>query len=249
MKNFKLTYKPYGEFCILIEWPSRIEPSIIQDIISFDKLLKENQKVKQTTIAYNSILVQLIGYSNYNIDSKSTFGFENMVSNFKQLYKQERLENKTKQKCWEIPVCYDLDFGIDLEKISKTNNISISKIIELHTQPNYLVYFLGFQPGFFYLGGLKQELYFPRRANPRLRLDEGSVGIGGQQTGIYPQSSAGGWNIIGKSPIKLFDVLKNQPCFVKAGDYIKFISINKKEYFRIAKSFKNQIYKPQYLWI
>ncbi len=249
MSKFNLTYKPFGETSILIEWPSKIDPEIIQDIHSFDKVLKKQQKVKETIIAYNSILVQLSNFQNYSLHYKHRNDFERFSKKFKELYEEKREIKKGKQKCWEIPVCYDLEFGLDLEELAKEKGIPISEIIKLHSEPNYLIYFLGFQPGFLYLGGLNQLLHTPRRANPRLRIDKGAVGIGGEQTGIYPQRSAGGWNIIGRSPVEFFEISKQKPCFAKAGEYVKFISINKEDYEKISQEVKNQEYQLKFSWL
>ena len=92
------------------------------------------------------------------------------------------------------------------------------------------IYFIGFLPGFLYLGGLDERLFTPRKSTPRLRIEKGAVAIGGKQTGIYPQESPGGWNIIGNSPIQFFDNSKNTPCFAKAGDKLQFYSITLKEH-------------------
>lgn len=249
MTKFQLTYKPYGETSILIEWPSKIDPEIIRDITSFDKVIRKEQKVKETIVAYNSILVQLKNYLNYSRHYKHKKDFEIFTRYFQDLYNQERQVNGGKQKCWEIPVCYDLEFGIDLEEMSQAKNLSIEEIIQLHSKPEYLIYFLGFQPGFLYLGGLDPQIHTPRRANPRIRIEKGSVGIGGEQTGIYPQDSSGGWNIIGKSPINFFDPSKNKPCFAQAGEYVKFVSVDRKQYQQIKSEVNEDNYQPKYSWI
>ncbi len=104
------------------------------------------------------------------------------------------------------------------------------EVIRLHTGHTYVVYGIGFLPGFMYLGGLPETLEVPRKSAPRLEVRKGSVGLAGKQTGIYPQQSPGGWNIIGNCPIPLFNVEKEQPCFVNVGDRIQFYAINKGEY-------------------
>ena len=119
----------------------------------------------------------------------------------------------------------------------------------MHTSSQYLVYFLGFQPGFLYLGGLDSRLHNPRRSNPRLRVDRGAVAIGGEQTGIYPQDSPGGWNIIGKSPVDFFDVSKSRPCFAKAGDYVQFKPVDVATFDEISKEVKQRDYKPKFHWL
>ena len=247
MVNFELTYKPYGETSILIEWPSKIDEAIIQDITAFEKLIAKEQKVISTTIAYNSLLVNFEFRYNYETHYKHANDFSNSIKRLKELYAERKITKNTYPKTWQIPVCYDVEFGLDLKELSQIKNISVNEIIKLHTKPSYLVYFLGFQPGFMYLGGLDDKLHQPRKANPRLRVDKGCVGIGGEQTGIYPLDSSGGWNIIGKSPLTFFDISKPSPCFVKSGDKIQFIPISIDDFYEIENQVKSDTYKIKFL--
>ncbi|UAM97120.1 5-oxoprolinase subunit PxpB [Polaribacter litorisediminis] len=223
-----LTYKPFGDNAILIEWETRIDEKILNDIMLFkEKISLENKhQFTDFIIAYNSLTLQ---YKNSIPD------FKKEVERLQFIYNLE-FESKQKERfLWEIPVCYDLKFGIDLEEISIKSNLAIEEIIKLHSEKIYTVFFIGFLPGFLYLGGLDKKLFFDRKENPRLHVSKGAVGIGGQQTGIYPSNAAGGWNIIGKTPIIFFDVKKANPCFAKPGDQIKFISISIEEYHQIEK--------------
>ncbi len=122
-----------------------------------------------------------------------------------------------------IPVCYGGEFGPDLEHVAEHCRLSPSEVISMHSQAEYLVYFLGFQPGFAYLGGLPQQLHTPRRAEPRLKIEAGSVGIGGSQTGVYPAASPGGWQIIGRTTLALFNPRQNPPTALQAGDIVRFV--------------------------
>ena len=131
---------------------------------------------------------------------------------------------------WKIPVCYDAVFGIDLKTISEEKNLPIEAIVKHHSQTIYTVYFIGFLPGFLYLGGLNETLYMPRKSTPRLKIEKGAVAIGGSQTGVYPSDSPGGWNIIGNSPIEFFNPKLKTPCFAKAGDHIIFQPISLSAY-------------------
>lgn len=247
MVDFDLTYKPYGETSILIEWPSKIDKAIIKDITAFEKLIAKEQKVIATTIAYNSILVNYEFMYNYETYYKHVNDFSNSVKRLKKMYAERKITKKNNQKIWQIPVCYDIKFGLDLEELSQIKNIPVEEIINLHTNTSYLVYFLGFQPGFMYLGGLDEKLHQPRKPNPRLRVDKGCVGIGGKQTGIYPLDSSGGWNIIGKSPLTFFNVSKPNPCFVKSGDKIQFTSISIDEFHDIESQVKSDTFKINFL--
>ena len=214
--KFQLTYKLFGRSAILVEWPANISQDIIQDIISFERQVKEIDSILDTIIAYNSLLIR---YQNPIVDKELT------ISQLKNKYTASSYVIKQDQFLWEIPVCYDASFGIDLEEIANKKKCSVADIIRLHTETDYLVYFIGFQPGFLYLGGLHQNLHIPRKSNPRVRVDKGSVGIGGAQTGVYPQNSSGGWNIIGKSPLNFFNMKATNPCFAKPGDRIQFVAV------------------------
>ena len=131
----------------------------------------------------------------------------------------------TSQRRLRIPVCYEAEFGEDIETLAKAKKISTQEIIELHTVQEYLVYFMGFLPGFPYLWGLDTQLHTPRKAVPSRRLPAGSVAIGGEQTGIYPQDSPGGWHVIGHCPIALFDVKDGTGSLFQSGDLIRFLSL------------------------
>lgn len=232
--KFQLTYKLFGRSAILIEWPANISQEIIQDIISFERQVKEIDSILDTIIAYNSLLIR---YQNPIIDKELT------ISQLKKIYAASSYLIKQDQFLWQIPVCYDVSFGIDLEEIANKKKCSVAEIIRLHTEGDYLVYFIGFQPGFLYLGGLHQTLHVSRKSNPRLRVDKGSVAIGGIQTGIYPQNSSGGWNIIGKSPLNFFDINASEPCFAKPGDRIQFVAVDLYTFYQIEKEVANQKFR------
>ena len=133
-------------------------------------------------------------------------------------------------KRWIIPVCYDPSMGLDLEKMAVNLELDMNEIIQIHSDAEYLLYFIGFLPGFMYLGGLDDRLFHPRKSMPRTKISKGDVGIAGEQTGIYPIDSPGGWNIVGNTPIPLFDSELAIPCFAQPGDSIRFQSISLEEY-------------------
>lgn len=229
--KFQLTYKLFGRSAILVEWPANISQEIIQEIISFERQVKEIDAILDTIIAYNSLLIR---YQNPIVDKELT------ISQLKNKYTASSYVIKQDQFLWEIPVCYDASFGIDLEEIANKKKCSVTDIIRLHTETDYIVYFIGFQPGFLYLGGLHQNLHIPRKSNPRVRVDKGSVGIGGAQTGVYPQNSSGGWNIIGKSPLNFFNMKATNPCFAKSGDRIQFVAVDIHTFYQIEREVINQ---------
>ena len=130
----------------------------------------------------------------------------------------------------EVPVCYDREFAPDLDEIAQHTALSPEEIVDRHAGANYRVSCVGFTPGFPYLSGLPPELATPRRASPRKEIPAGAVAIGGTQTGIYPRKSPGGWNIIGRTPLRLFDVERDPPALFHAGDRVRFRKISRQEF-------------------
>jgi len=130
----------------------------------------------------------------------------------------------------EIPVCYDREFAPDLDAVAKHAEISAQQVVDLHSTSEYRVACIGFVPGFTFLAGLPRNLGTPRRGVPRKEIPPGSVGIGGLQTGIYPLRSPGGWNLIGRTPLKLFDPFKNPPTLLHPGDRVRFCAITREEF-------------------
>lgn len=127
----------------------------------------------------------------------------------------------------EIPVCYGGDLGPDLDDVARAHDLSSDDVVRIHTEATYLVYMIGFMPGFAYLGGLSERIATPRRSSPRPAVPAGTVGIGGSQTGVYPMVSPGGWNLIGRTPWKIFDIGRAEPTLLATGDRVRFRSISR----------------------
>lgn len=214
---------PMGERAILIKFKPEISPERLQEVLFYkNKLEKDCIKEKVEIInTYNSLLINYL----YPIeDAYSEF------SRIKTLLRDAKVGKKINSTLFHIPVCYDNEFGLDLQMLSEEKNMSVDEIISLHTKPIYQVYFHGFLPGFLYLGGLHKKLYFPRKKSPRKSVEKGAVGIGENQTGIYPKSSPGGWQILGKTPIELFDKNLENPSPFSAGDLLKFYPVSLEEF-------------------
>lgn len=148
---------------------------------------------------------------------------------------QTRLKNITgtaqeTRRIVEIPVCYGGEFGPDIDFVAEHAQLSVPDVIRIHAGVDYLIDMLGFMPGFAYLGGLDKRLHTPRLQSPRTCIEAGSVGIGGAQTGIYPLPSPGGWRLIGKSPVCLYDPFRDHPILYAAGDYLRFIPISEEDF-------------------
>lgn len=223
MKSYPITVKPFGQQAILVEWPNKVEESILSDILGFIDCFKAlNLPNWEMSAAYNSLT--MVNYDG-KIDFEKT---KELILDCHE--KRKRKKSKNEKYLWRIPVCYDADFGLDLNEVSNTLNLTTDALIASHTSHEYTVYGIGFLPGFMYLGGLPKTLETERRKEPRLSVAKGSVGLAGKQTGIYPQDSPGGWNIIGSCPIPIFDVKMEKPCFVNVGDRIQFYQISRAEY-------------------
>ena len=196
-----------------------------------NKYLNNNIYLKNS---YNSLLITY----EENINPKSK------ISELKNIYIKIGSTQKKDFNKWEIPVCYDIELGHDLNYLEKSLSIKKEEIVSLHSSKDYRVYNIGFLPGFLYLGGLDKKIHHPRKEKPVLNVPKGAVGIGGSQTGIYPNNSPGGWYIIGNSPINLFNINKTSPCFIKPGDKVKFSPISLKEHELIKIQVESNIYKP-----
>lgn len=156
------------------------------------------------------------------------------VSNYLNKLKPLTNTNQTKTSGpITIPVCYGYQFGPDIEEVANINGLTIANVISLHGQAIYTVYMIGFVPGFAYLGGMNDGIAAPRKVTPRSSVPAGAVGIAGQQTGIYPLETPGGWQIIGQTPLKMFDVARAQPSLLKAGDRVIFEPISREQFYEL----------------
>lgn len=201
--------------------------SILKDLLVFYDNIQRNkiESIVETIQSINSLTI---------IYDTELISFSELKLLLKKIYVEvNSKKNPIEHHLWKIPVCYDTSFGLDLSEISVKNKLSVKEIIVLHTSTTYRIYSIGFLPGFLYLGGLAKQLHIDRRPDPRLEVQKGAVGIGGSQTGIYPKSSPGGWQILGNTPISFFDPTKPIPCFAKSGDKIQFIPISLSDYAQI----------------
>ncbi len=231
MKQKYPQIKPMGDRAILIDFEPEISEKTLKKLLIVKEII-ENELVEDKVEVINTYHSLLIVY---------VFTIENIydkVSSLKELISRANIGKNINSQIYHIPVCYEEEFGLDLELISKEKNLKISEIIHLHTTPIYTVYFTGFLPGFLYLGGLDEKLQISRKSSPRMKVEKGAVGIGENQTGIYPKTSPGGWQVIGNSPATFFDKNRNPPCIISAGDKVKFYSINKAQYLQISEEIK-----------
>lgn len=212
--------QPLSETAILLKWEPKIDTLFHQQMLYLGTLLEIEWAdfLLECIPSYHTLT--LIFSTEKDIINRLNY-VEESIKNFISLpVKMEEIE--LKKNPVEIPVNYGGVYGPDLINLSKLKQLSVSTLIELHTEPIYYVYMIGFIGGFPYLGGLNHLLHTPRRGTPRTHVPAGSVGIGGEQTGIYPFAAPGGWNIIGNTSFRLFDAEKSPYATLKAGDRVRF---------------------------
>ena len=213
----------HGDSTIVIEFGKDIDVytnKLVQFVFSkTEKRLYKNLFIKDIYPTYNSLV---INYDNLTIDYQALKKkIESLLFEIIDNYDK----NVSNDKVLEIPVKYGGEFGPDLKIMSKTLNISEGSIINIHSSAIYRIYMIGFMPGFPYLGGLDERISFPRLSTPRIKVPAGSVGIAGKQTGIYPFESPGGWNIIGRTELSLFDVDANPPSLLSNVSQLRFVKL------------------------
>lgn len=216
---------------VLLSFGSTIEQTVHAQMMQAKELIEQFPfgGFIETVPAYNSLAVY---YNPAQVKKTEETISASVIDQLKNILQQQptkvdAIENKT---VITIPVCYDEEAGIDLQELSTSLQLSTEEIIQLHTEKTYHVFMIGFTPGFPYMGTVDKQLITNRKTKPRLNVPPGSVAIAGNQTGIYPFATPGGWNIIGRTPLQLFDRNKTNPFLLKAGDEVKFKSITKDEF-------------------
>ena len=220
-----------SENAISLEFGDNIKEETLGRISRLNECIKQNPfaGLLSTTPAYTTLTLYFNPVKLMNDSGlKGSTTLDKISGYIKSIPVETKIDQQTDNQIIQIPVCYDPAFGFDLQELSSFYQLKKEEIIEIHSSVVYTVYMIGFVPGFPYLGGLSEKLTAPRRQNPRAAIPAGSVGIAGQQTGIYPLETPGGWQIIGRTPLKLFDVNRQQPSLLKAGDKLKFEQISLK---------------------
>ena len=226
-----LEYKLINEETIMIYFEQQIDPSTFKEVQKVEKYIKDQQHeaIIEVIPSYRAIMLHI------DITKQSLAKVVNELK-LEQLSKLDFDENLNKVKTISLPVLYGGNYGPDIQEVATHNQLSIEEVIKLHTENTYLIYMLGFMPGFPFLGGLNSKLATPRREEPRTSIPAGSVGIANNQTGLYPKQSPGGWQIIGRTPITVFDILRTPMCLYESGDYIKFYSIDESTFEQIVEA-------------
>lgn len=223
MTNYEPEILPSGDSSVLVRFGEQISEKLNRKVIAFQRNLemKKIHGIIETVPAYASLLI------NYN---PIILSYKDIFHKIQEILKEPDTEISSKSRIITISVCYDKSFGTDLQEVSKHTGLPVSEIIKIHTASTYLVFMLGFVPGFPYLGEIDPRIACPRKTTPRQVVPEGSVGLAGRQTGIYPIESPGGWQIIGRTPMKIFNPGNENIFPIKAGDRIRFKSIDLKEF-------------------
>ncbi|MDT3401669.1 5-oxoprolinase subunit PxpB [Mucilaginibacter terrae] len=222
-----------SEQAVTVEFGNEISDVLLHRISSFNERLQQNPfPGLQTTVpAYTTLSVfydALTVLQATHMPGRSCF--EKVQHYLLNLGEKNLSQTSSETPPINIPVCYGDDFGPDIADLASQHNLTTQQVINLHTQAIYTVYMIGFVPGFAYMGGLNEQLATPRKATPRQTIPFGSVGIADKQTGIYPLDTPGGWQIIGRTPLKLFDATRSQPSLLKAGNLVNFKSISPQEF-------------------
>lgn len=235
MDNEMIDIQPLGEAAISISFGHDVSLDIHHKVRALGEYIEKNpcQGLREYILSYTSVTIM------YDIeavlagrkDGQSAAAV--MTAYAKQAVQHMNKETLPPPSVVTIPVCYGGSFGPDLEFVAQSHHMTPEEVIAIHTKNEYTVYMIGFCPGFPYLGGLDERIATPRRSSPRVTIPARSVGIAGMQTGVYPLSTPGGWQLIGRSAIELFTPDKRTPSLLKAGDLVRFKAITKTEYKQI----------------
>lgn len=220
---------PASDSSLLVEFGAVIAPEIQDQVLGLFRALQARRgaHIRNLHPGYASLLVDF---------DPLAISHEDVETLVESLLSAGFVETEEKSEVVEMPVCYDAEFGPDLADVAAYTKLSVEEVVRLHASATYRVCFLGFTGGFAYLGGMPEMLQTPRLATPRRAVAAGSVGIAGGQTGIYPTQTPGGWRLIGRTPLRMFDAWAEPPTRVQAGDRVRFLAIDRAEFERMGSA-------------
>jgi inhibitor of KinA len=233
-QNKNVYIRPLGDSALVIQLGDGISPAIHEKVKNLSNLLEKEPftgliesvpSYNSLTIYYNPVAVYLS-----STDKEASSPYKKASAFILALLDKLGTSEKTEQRLITIPVLYGGEFGPDLEYVATYHGLSVEKVIQIHSSNDYLVYMIGFAPGFPFMGGMDERIATPRKDSPRLAIAPGSVGIAGKQTGIYPLETPGGWQIIGRTPLDLFLPELSPPTMLQSGDRIRYVPITLEEY-------------------
>lgn len=230
--------KPLGDSALLVELGDAINESTHRRVQAAWRALAAEllPGVSEAVPAYTSVTLYYDPWRVVQAGAPADGIVDWLGERIRQRLKDPPKAAKAKPRTVEIPVCYGGEFGPDIGRVASQAKIFPDEVAKRHSGATYLVHLIGFAPGFPYLGGLPAALATPRHPKPRMAVPPGSVGIAGMQTGIYPQTTPGGWNLIGRTPLRLFDPTQDPPTLLRAGDEVKFKPVSADEFVRLEKS-------------
>lgn len=230
--NMPLKIYGLSEKSVTITFGAAIDNDLLRQITDFNQLLLQNpfSGFITTVPAYTTLTVFFDPLSVMLSNLPGEVCFEKVSTYLNKIAQIKREKSNVMANKLVIPVCYGGNFGQDLSIVAHTNNLTETEVIDIHTTGEYTVFMIGFVPGFAYMGGMDTRISTPRKEVPDAKIPAGSVGIAGNQTGIYPMETPGGWQIIGKTPLKIFEVNRSQPSLLKGGDLVTFKSIGIDEF-------------------
>lgn len=227
--------RPLGECAVIVEWMGGISEEIHRQVHAAAKRI-EDQPFEGLVECIPSYTTLSVHYDPARVRKSGHIpsAEEHVRDLLEELVTRPAASPEEKAPVVDIPVCYGGQYGPDLEEVAALNGLTADEVIRLHSEGRYLVYALGFAPGFPYIGGMDARISAPRKKTPRLKIPAGSVGIAGNQTGIYPIETPGGWQIIGRTPLSLFQPEKDPPTLLEGGFRIRFRPVTEKEYLELG---------------
>ncbi len=228
---------PLGDTALMLDFGNTIDESINKEVIARFRQFQQEPlpAMIEAVPAYSSLAVYYdVGRLVKKVSQGQTV-FEWMKDQLEQRLKEPAPVYTSKDRLIRVPVCYDDEYGPDLQSLALAKGITPAEVISIHTGKTYKVYMLGFLPGFAYMGEVDERICMARKPQPQT-VAAGSVGIAGKQTGVYPLASPGGWQVIGRTPLKLFDADNEQTTLLQAGDTVQFYSISKNDFYEIQNS-------------
>lgn len=231
-------FLPCGDTALAVEFGSEVDRAISDTVLALDAALARAQVagVVEAVPTFRSLLVH---FDPLVVTPKA------LTERIKKLLKSAAGERPA-QRRWHVPACYEREYAPDLDDVAERTGLSSAEVIELHSATEFHVYMIGFLPGFPYMGDLPQPLRLSRREEPRTRLPAGSIAIATAMTAIYPVESPGGWHLIGRSPVKLFDLSWDQPALLAPGDKVRFVPLPASQYDEVRRSAEAGDYVPEY---
>lgn len=226
---------PYGDSALLINLDQRIDEVVNTQVICMDEVIRDLPGVTFTIPAYCSLTV------GFDRDLTSFSSLKDIIATLNLKPEKQTVESDL----YHIPVCYEAPYSPDMEGVMEFTGLTAQEIIAKHTEVSFRVFMIGFVAGFAYMGSLPKALYCPRKTHPRKLVHEGSVGLAGHQTGIYPTDAPGGWQLIGKTPVPTFRPNDSTPTLLNPGDYVQFKAVSTEEYLSIEEAVKAGTYEQE----